>query len=237
MVHTGLPVTKVFIIINEKTRKPAEDIVNRVLDKGCVVNMANHTVLIHRDGREIPIEDSAAPIRDGAGHVTGVVIVFHDDTERRRAQEALRESENKLRIVTDFTYDWESWNGPDGRFLHVSPSCERITGYSREEFMRNPDLYTRIIHPNESPSGGFWEIFVEDNGIGFDERYLDKIFKPFQRLHGKNAPYEGTGIGLAICRRIAERHGGSISAKSEPGKGATFIVRLPEKQDRGEKKQ
>jgi two-component system, chemotaxis family, sensor kinase Cph1 len=69
-------------------------------------------------------------------------------------------------------------------------------------------------------------IFVEDNGIGFDEKYLDRMFAPFQRLHGKSA-YEGTGMGLAICRKIVERHGGSITAKSKPGEGSTFIITLP----------
>ena len=83
------------------------------------------------------------------------------------------------------------------------------------------------IYCLSTADGPFWEIHVEDNGIGFDERYLDKIFKPFQRLHGKDSPYQGTGIGLAICRRIAERHGGSITARSQPGEGATFIVKLP----------
>jgi signal transduction histidine kinase len=77
---------------------------------------------------------------------------------------------------------------------------------------------------------GFHEIRVKDNGIGFDECYLDKIFKPFQRLHGKSAPYEGTGMGLAICRRIVERHGGSITARSKINSGSVFIVRLPDKQ-------
>ncbi len=71
-------------------------------------------------------------------------------------------------------------------------------------------------------------IFVEDNGIGFDEMFLDRVFAPFQRLHGRNA-YEGTGMGLAICRKIVERYGGSITAKSEPGKGSTFIITLPGK--------
>lgn len=73
---------------------------------------------------------------------------------------------------------------------------------------------------------GCWEIRVEDNGIGFEEKYLDRIFKPFERLHGSSA-YEGTGIGLAICDKIVRRHGGRITAKSKPGQGSTFIFFLP----------
>ena len=73
------------------------------------------------------------------------------------------------------------------------------------------------------------EIRVEDNGIGFDEKYMDKIFAVFQRLHGRTE-FEGTGVGLAVCRRIVDRHHGAITAKSQPGKGATFIVTLPIKQ-------
>jgi signal transduction histidine kinase/FixJ family two-component response regulator len=77
---------------------------------------------------------------------------------------------------------------------------------------------------------GFCDVFVEDNGIGFEEMYVDRIFRPFQRLHGHGSPYEGTGMGLAICRKIVERHGGSITARSNPGKGSTFIVTLPLRQ-------
>jgi signal transduction histidine kinase len=76
------------------------------------------------------------------------------------------------------------------------------------------------------------QITISDNGIGFDEKYLSRIFTVFQRLHGRGT-YEGTGIGLAICRKIAERHGGTISARSQPGHGATFIVTLPCKQGKG----
>jgi signal transduction histidine kinase len=78
-------------------------------------------------------------------------------------------------------------------------------------------------------SGKTYRIFVEDNGIGFEQKHLERIFTLFQRLHGRSA-YEGNGMGLAICRRIVERHRGSITARSEPGRGATFIITLPERQ-------
>jgi len=78
----------------------------------------------------------------------------------------------------------------------------------------------------QSNAHALYEILIEDNGIGFEEKYLDRIFQPFQRLHGTNQ-YAGTGMGLAICRRIAERHGGSITATSQPAMGTTFIVGLP----------
>lgn len=76
-------------------------------------------------------------------------------------------------------------------------------------------------------------ITVRDNGIGFDEKYLDRIFQVFQRLHGREE-YEGTGVGLAICRKIVERHGGTITARSRVGEGTTFVVTLPVRQPREE---
>jgi signal transduction histidine kinase len=72
-----------------------------------------------------------------------------------------------------------------------------------------------------------FRIIVEDNGIGFDEKQLNRIFAPFERLHGRSSQYEGMGMGLAICKKIVERHGGSITANSTPGSGATFIISLP----------
>lgn len=73
------------------------------------------------------------------------------------------------------------------------------------------------------------QITISDNGIGFDEKHLDRIFGVFQRLHSRRE-YEGTGVGLAVCRKIVERHGGTITARSKPGEGATFIISLPIKQ-------
>jgi len=82
---------------------------------------------------------------------------------------------------------------------------------------------TAVVKGNECT------LSFQDNGIGFDEKYLDRIFTIFQRLHGRQA-YEGTGVGLAVCRRIAERHSGSITARSATDQGACFMVKLPVKQ-------
>ncbi|MEJ2587520.1 MAG: MASE3 domain-containing protein [Deltaproteobacteria bacterium] len=79
---------------------------------------------------------------------------------------------------------------------------------------------------SDTASSQYCEIRVQDNGIGFEEKYVDQIFRPFERLHGRHE-YEGTGMGLAICQRIVERHGGRITAKSKPGKGTTFLITLP----------
>jgi PAS domain S-box-containing protein len=92
------------------------------------------------------------------------------------------------------------------------------------------------IKSNGNGLGPQCQISVADNGIGFDEKYTDKIFAVFQRLHGR-AEYEGSGVGLSICRKIAERHNGSITAQSIPGDGATFVVILPLTQSKVENKQ
>ncbi len=92
---SGQPLEKVFNIINEDTRKPARNPVDIVLRDGIVVGLANHTMLIGKDGTERSIEDSAAPIRDATGTISGAVMVFHDVTQRRRAEKALKEADRK----------------------------------------------------------------------------------------------------------------------------------------------
>ena len=132
----GLPILSIFRIIDEKTRQPAEDIVERVLREGCVVSLANNTVLVARDGREIPIEDSAAPIRNPSGETTGVVLVFHDVTEKRRAQEALKQSEELYRSLFDnmlngYAYCrmlFEKDEPKDFVYLNVNSAFGALTG-------------------------------------------------------------------------------------------------------------
>jgi signal transduction histidine kinase len=97
---------------------------------------------------------------------------------------------------------------------------------------RRPEitLSSEVVKPEDEETGPQVVLRFRDNGIGFEEKYLDRIFTPFQRLHGRNE-YEGTGIGLAVCRKIVERHRGTITAQSAPAEGTTFILRLPVRQE------
>ena len=90
----------------------------------------------------------------------------------------------------------------------------------------SPKIKISGEHHQDPKQGPVFRLVVEDNGIGFDEKYLDRIFLPFQRLHDQKT-YPGTGMGTAIIKKVVECHGGNISAQSSPGKGARFIITLP----------
>ena len=129
----GQPVQSVFRIINDETRAPGEDIVARVLREGRVVALANHTALVARDGREVPIEDSAAPIKDSAGTVSGVVLVFHDVTERRRVQAAVRQSERQFHTLADSIPNLVWWANADGYITSYNRRWYEYTGTTPQQ--------------------------------------------------------------------------------------------------------
>jgi PAS domain S-box-containing protein len=132
----GQPLTAVFRIINEETRQPVEDPVAAVLRRGAIVGLANHTVLISKSGDEYPIADSGAPICNEAGDIVGVVLVFRNQTEERRAQKALLESEQRYRglfehMLHGFTYCrmiFENGEPKDFIYLTVNRAFETLTG-------------------------------------------------------------------------------------------------------------
>lgn len=131
----GKPLAVVFHIVNEDTRAVVENPVTKVLEKGQVVGLANHTVLLAKDGREIPIDDSGAPIRDGSGQMLGVVLVFRDITERRNAEYLLASSNAKIRDVLESITDGflaldEGWN-----FEYANSAAEKILGRSKEQIV------------------------------------------------------------------------------------------------------
>lgn len=99
-------------------------------------------------------------------------------------------------------------------------------GLKFQRYDASPRVEISSVESDRPQESGLCHISVADNGIGFDNTYLDRIFQPFQRLHGRQT-YEGTGMGLAICRRIVERHGGAIEGTGVLGQGAVFTVTLP----------
>lgn len=109
---------------------------------------------------------------------------------------------------------------------HMRQLFQNLIGNALKFHRKDVPPEVRVICLSSGPSGDTCRITVEDNGIGFDKKYADRIFGVFQRLHGRGT-YEGTGIGLAVCRKIVERYGGTIAAEGYPGKGSKFTINLP----------
>ncbi|GAG58908.1 unnamed protein product [marine sediment metagenome] len=106
--------------------------------------------IIRKDGVRMNAESQTSLLTHN-GRPIGVQCIVRDITERKRAEEALQESEERYRTVADFTYDWEYWIDSDGDLRYISPSCERMTGYRVDEFLRDPKLLDRIIHHDDYP--------------------------------------------------------------------------------------
>ncbi len=317
---TGRLVDEVFKILNEDTREASIIPVEKVLATGEVHGLANHTILVARDGTERPIADSAAPIRDRNGRILGVVLVFRDIIEERQAQMQVRERTAQLeeanKDLESFSYSVShDLRAPlrhvqgyaqmletalEGqlpekarRFLkniniasvEMGHLIDDLLSFSRmgrgeiaewpvamdtllEAAIKSLDLMTQgrnivwkiaplprvlgdaallkqaltnlvgnaikytgqrekaeIEIGRAGMEGDRLVFFVRDNGAGFDMQYAHKLFGVFQRLH-RAEEFEGTGIGLAIVRRVINRHGGRVWAEGKLNAGATFYFTL-----------
>jgi PAS domain S-box-containing protein len=140
---TGQPLGRIFRIVNEATRLPVEIPTERALREGVVVGLANHTILIRKDGSEAPIDDSAAPIRDAAGQLLGCILVFRDITGRKASERAVAGARTALeRIVTEMAIPTMVY-AEDGEVLIVNRAWTGISGYAAKELATLTDWMTR----------------------------------------------------------------------------------------------
>jgi len=143
--------SEVFDIVCEEDGAKVDNPVEKVINEGVIVGLANHTVLISRDGNRRPIADSGAPIRDKDGNITGVVMVFRDQTEERRARETLQRNEERMRAIVEGTPNLFFYTqDKDANTIYVSSTVEKITGYTIEEWQSRRDWFITDSKMNEN---------------------------------------------------------------------------------------
>ncbi len=321
----GKPIEEVLILVREDTGARIENPITTAIRTGVIAGLANHTVLISRDGRQIPVDDSASPIRDSSGQIAGGILVFRDISGRRKAEKELEEAHEQLarradelrrsnddlsrfanvashdlrsplRTITQYVQLLErryaSQLGEGKELLHyvtsaakrmssliedllsyaqvstedrhgfapvdanmqlsaaienlrsaVDESGATITNDPLPEVLVDPTSLRQIlqnlmgnaihyrsdappqIHVTCADQNEQWLFSCKDNGLGIPPEFQTQIFEPFKRLHGADRP--GSGIGLAICKKIIERYQGKIWVESEVNRGSTFFFTLP----------
>jgi PAS domain S-box-containing protein len=311
----GKKIGEIFPIFSEATNNPVDNPVDKVLALGSFVGPANHTVLRHRDGHLLPIEDSAAPITDDSGRLIGVVLVFHDASRERNLQDVLRRTEKlaaAARLAATVSHEinnpleaignliFLARTNPDvpdkvlaqlqlaeqelARVSHITRqtlgfyrdstlptsvhipalvesvltlysnklqvkqihvqlalgACPPITGLAGEIQQLVSNIISNAIDavpmsgtlkidasPVKLAGSDSIRLKIEDDGPGIAPENLKRIFEPFFTTK-KDV---GTGLGLWVCKEIAERHGGSVQVESKNGNGgngAIFTVLLPD---------
>lgn len=188
----GKNLKEIFNIVNENTKAPVENPVAKVLHDNVVLGRSNHSILISRTGNEISVDHSAAPIRDEKGNITGVVLIINDISDRRIAENALKESENKYRNLFDFATDAIFVQTLSGSVISVNNEACRLLGYTKEElFYLN---FSEILYPGEKTSAaGIIEEVRKRGSSRFEARY--------KRKDGKSVDVE---VSMRLIRLLDE---------------------------------
>ena len=190
------PLSDVFRIVDERSRRPAANPVNRALREGALVGLTNHTIIIARDGREIPIDDSAAPIRQGDGPVLGVALVFRDVTEQRAAQR----TQARLAAIVEFSGDAIITKNLGSIIQTWNVGAERLFGYTAEEVIGKP---VTILFPEEC--------------LNEEDAILEKLKRgqPVERLQSIRLAKDGRRIPVSISISPLEDSDGNIVGASK----------------------
>lgn len=209
----GQPLKNVFRIINETTRKPVENPAEKVLRTGAVVGLANHTLLIAKDGREIPISDSAAPIRGANGRLLGVILIFRDVGQERRAQSALAESEAFYRAIGE-SIPYGAWIcEPSGDIRYLSDSFLQMTGMKLDE--RIHASWTSRVHPEDLQpildhwrhcvkTGAFWDFEYRIRSADGSYRCILSRGVPVRNAEGKVTAWAGMNLDITEMKKLQD---------------------------------
>jgi PAS domain S-box-containing protein len=209
----GKPLEEIFIIHNEYTGAATENPVMKALRDGVVVGLANHTKLTTKDGREFPIDDSAAPIRDTNGNIAGVVLVFRDITERKAAEEALTRALEFDEAVLNNMGEGLFTVNSQGLLTSINPAGERLFGWSFEELRgRKMHDMTHHRHPDGTPfpveeCAGFRVLNDGDNPIDLQDVFIRKDGTFFDVTYSCAPLKSGDDIAglVVVFRDVSER--------------------------------
>jgi PAS domain S-box-containing protein len=211
----GQPITDVFRIINETTRLPVESPVDKVLRLGTVVGLANHTLLIRKDGSELPIDDSGAPIRGADNAVRGVVLVFRDFSEHKRSEAAVRQSEERLRLAVDaaelgtfyctMPLDKIEWNDKCKQHFWL-PADAEVTF----------DLFYKILHPEDREhvraavdraqiNAEPYDVEYRTVSPGGQERWLRAMGRFYYNEKNEPTRFDGITIDITDRKRVEDQ--------------------------------
>ena len=144
----GKPLNQIFKIKNEVTGKPAKNPVDTVLKKGMIVKLTDHTVLISKNGKTIPIDDSGAAIKNQKGEIMGTILIFHNISERRKTEKKLLDSNKRFKDVTTNSLEWIWEVDAKGKYTYSSTVVEKILGYRPEEIVNKKYFYDHF-HPED----------------------------------------------------------------------------------------